>query len=86
MQSMAISRGAVVEMERNLVVMECPLEMLDRLWEFDKNLIHRVYGDIVMHFEFLTGSRILFFQAAFFCYTSPDARVRPSISVNYTLA
>ena len=27
------------------------MEMLDRFWEFDEKLIHRVYGDIVKKFE-----------------------------------
>ena len=27
------------------------LDMVYRFWEFDERLIHRVYGDIVKHFE-----------------------------------
>ena len=27
------------------------MDMLHRFWEFDEKLIHRVYGDIVVHFE-----------------------------------
>ena len=27
------------------------LDMVHRFWEFDERLIHRVYGDIVKHFE-----------------------------------
>jgi len=27
------------------------MDMLHRFWEFDERLIHRVYGDVVVHFE-----------------------------------
>jgi len=27
------------------------MDILERFWEFDERLIHRVYGDIVVHHE-----------------------------------